>query len=157
MFPGDLLESTYPDSDNPEIILGRSEVERRRRCIDLLEKEFRDGEHHPLIFMVKGCLQNAPSRRPTTEQLVTELEGMRADIEGPCGVVARADAARQVVMMKEILGRDSKLKEKINELTAKDVEIQRLQLAQVNFTNLIANCVIILNFDGHLNSFVASH
>ena len=134
MFPGDLLESTYPDPYNPEIILGCSEVERRKKCIDLLEKEFRDGEHHPLIFMVKECLQNAPSRRPTAEKLVTELEGIRTDIEGPCGDVARADAVRQVVMIKEILGRDSKIREKISKLAAKDKEIQRLQVVQVIFS-----------------------
>ena len=75
--------------------------------LNLLEKELRDGEYHPLTLTVKRCLQNAASRRPTTEELVTELQGVRADIEGPCGAVARADAVIQVVMMKEILGKDS--------------------------------------------------
>ena len=131
MFPGDLLESTYPDPNNQDVVLGRTEVERRKRYIDLLEKELRDGEHHPLMLMVKWCLQNAPLRRPTADELVTELQGMRADIEGLCGAVARADAVRQVVMMKEILGRDSDVREKARELAAKDKEIQRLQLTQV--------------------------
>ena len=53
MFPGDLLESTYPDSDNQEIVLARSEVERRKQYINLLEKELRDGENHPLTLLVK--------------------------------------------------------------------------------------------------------
>ena len=52
MFPRDLLESTYTDPNNLEVILGRSEVDRRREYIDLLEKEFRDGEHHPLTQLV---------------------------------------------------------------------------------------------------------
>ena len=140
MFPGDLLESTYPDPDNPEVVLGRSEVERRREYIDELEKELRDGEHHPLTQLIKQCLQNAPLRRPTTEQLVTELQGMRADIEGPCGTVARIDAIRQVVTMREILGRESDVREKTNELTTKDREILQLQQARVrsrtNFSTL---------------------
>lgn len=131
MFPGDLLESTYPDSDNQEIVLARSEVERRKQYINLLEKELRDGENHPLTLLVKWCLQNAPSRRPATEELVTELQGVRAEIEGPCGAVARADAVRKAVMMKEILGKDSGVREKIRELAVKDEEIQRLQLVQV--------------------------
>ena len=137
MFPGDLLESTYPDPDNQEIVLARSEVERRKRYINLLEKELRDGENHPLTLIVKRCLQNAPSRRPTTEELVTDLQGIRADIEGPCGAITRADAVRQVVMMKEILGKDSGVREKVRELAAKDEEIQRLRLAQVEFIHQI--------------------
>ena len=132
MFPGDLLESTYPDLNNPDIVLGRSEVERRREYIEQLEKHLCDGEHHPLTQMVKQCLQNASSRRPTAEQLVTELQGVRASIEGPCGLaVARADAVRQVIMTKEILGREAEVREKTNDLTAKDVEIQQLQQTQV--------------------------
>ena len=131
MFPGDLLESTYPDPDNQEVVLARSELERRKRYVNLLEKELRDGENHPLMLLVKRCLQNAPSRRPTSEELVTELQGMREDIEGPCGAIARADAVRQVVMMKEILGKDSGVREMVRELAAKDDEIQRLRLTQV--------------------------
>ena len=121
--------------------MGRSEVERRREYIEQLEKQLCDGEHHPLTQMVKQCLQNDPSRRPITEQLVTELQGMRANIEGPCGTVARADAVRQVVMMKEILGREAEVREKTNDLTAKDEEIQQLQQAHVRGSNV---CVLIM-------------
>ena len=131
MYPGDLLESTYPDPDNPEVVLGRSEVERRIVYIDQLEKELRDGERHPLIRLTKQCLQNAPSRRPTTEQLVTELQGMREDIEGPCGAVARIDAVRQVVTMREILGRENDIREKTQELMTRDEEIIQLRQARV--------------------------
>ena len=131
MYPGDLLESTYPDPNNPEVVLGRSEVERRKEYTDQLEKELRDGKQHPLTRLIKQCLQNAPSRRPTTEQLVTALQEMREEIEGPCGAVARIDAVRQVVTMKEILGRENDVREKINELTTKDQEILQLQQARV--------------------------
>ena len=120
--------------------MGRSEVERRRKYIEQLEKKLHDDEHHPLTQMVKQCLQNAPSRRPTAEQLVTELQEVRASIEGPCGsAVARADAVRQVIMTKEILGREAEVREKTSDLTAKDVEIQQLQQAQVRGSNV---CVL---------------
>lgn len=126
-----MLESTYPDPDNPDSVLGRTEVERRKTYIDLLQNDVFGVVNHPLMLLVKQCLQNAPSRRPTTEELVTELHGMKADIEGPCGAVARADAVRQVVMMREIIKRDSAVELKMRELETKDEEIQRLQLAQV--------------------------
>ena len=128
MFPGDLLESTYPDPDDPEKVKGRSEVERRRQYIEQLEREFRDGENHPLPQMVKQCLRNDPSRRPTTEQLVNILQGLRVSVEGPYGSLARIDAVKQVVMMKEILAKETEVNVA---LEAKDSEIQQLQLAKV--------------------------
>lgn len=33
VFPGNLLESTYTDPNNPDVVLGRSEIERRRQYI----------------------------------------------------------------------------------------------------------------------------
>ena len=121
LFPSDLLESTYTESDNSEVVLARSEVERRREYIELLEKEFNDGEHHPLTQMIKQCLQNAPSRRPTTEQLVTELKELKADIEGPYEELAKLDAVRQVATMKLF-----KRREMINSNELK-AEIQHLK------------------------------
>ena len=53
---------------------------------------------------------------------------MRADIEGPCGAVARADAVRQVVMMKAFTESQSVMREQTNELTAKNEEIQQLYI-----------------------------
>ena len=85
------------------------------------------GGQHPCVLMTKQCLHNSPSRRPTTEQLVATLEGMRAGIEGPCGAVARADAMRQVVMMKVFREKDVEVREKLNQLATQDTEIQHLQ------------------------------
>ena len=127
VFPGKLLESTYPDPRNPDQILGRSEVERRREWIDLLEKEFRDGEQHPLTQMVKQCLQNEPARRPTTEQLLASLKEVRDTIEGPYGNVSKLDAVRQVTMTKELVGRDIQMRRVTSELALRTGEVQQLR------------------------------
>ena len=139
MFPGDLLESTYPDPNNPEEVVGRSEVERRKEYVKQLEKELYDGENHPLTRMVKRCLHNVPSRRPTTEQLVTELEEVRASIEGPCGAIERADAVRRVVMMKEVLRKEAEVREKTEQLTAKDEQIRLAQVTNSYCTFILGN------------------
>ena len=34
--------------------------------------------------VVKQCLENIPEERPTAEQLVRVLEGLKGDIEGTC-------------------------------------------------------------------------
>ena len=66
--------------------------------------------------MIKQCLDNVPQERPTTERLVTVLEGMREDVEGPCGKLATVDAVRQVMTVRAL---KEKSVEKVNELTAR--------------------------------------
>ena len=75
--------------------------------------------------MIKDCLRNAPAQRPTAEQLVRALEGMKGAIEGGYGELATVDAVRQVRTMKALKSRSG---DKINEQTAKDEQIQQLQL-----------------------------
>ena len=137
IFPGDLSEATYPDPNNPETVIGRSEVERREEYIDQLERELCGGAHHPLTQMVKQCLWNSPERRPTTEQLVADLQRVRGDIEGAYGEFAKLDAVRQVVIMKTLNGREAEIREKANEVLAKEEEIHHLQvqliLSYVNY------------------------
>ena len=125
VFPGDLLEPNYPDPNNPRQLLARSEVDRRGTYFERLEVELNKwNAGYPLVGVVKQCLENIPEERPTAEQLVRVLEGLKGDIEGPCGKLATADAARQVMMA---LALKRKGKEKIDELTAKEEEIQQLQ------------------------------
>ena len=127
IFPGKLLEPTYPDPNYQESLLARSEVERRHVYIDQLDRKLPDYGHHPFIQLVKRCLKNAASQRPTAEDVLRSLEEMKPVIEGPCGEVARADAVRQVVMMRAILGRETEVRRKTDELAAKDEEIHQLQ------------------------------
>ena len=77
--------------------------------------------------MVKQCLQNSPSRRPTTEQLVTDLHRVKNDIEGAYGELTKLDAVRQVVIMKTLKGREAEVREKANEVLVKEEEIHHLQ------------------------------
>ena len=84
-------------------------------------------QHQPLIQLIKDCLHNTPSRRPSTEQLLQALEEVKATIEGPYGEIAKLDAVRQVAMMRALRGKEEDVREKKDELAAKDGEIQQLQ------------------------------
>jgi hypothetical protein len=88
--------------------------------------------------MIKDCLRNAPAQRPTAEQLVTALEGMKGAIEGGYGELATVDAVRQVRTVKALKSRSE---DKVNELAAKDEQIQQLQLqlaVRIDNNNIIA-------------------
>ena len=124
MFPGDLLEHTYPDPNNPRQLVGHSEVDRRGIYFEHLEIELRRSVGYPLVDLLKQCLENIPKERPTAEQLVRVFEGLKDDIEGSCGELTTMDAARQV---KTALVLKKKSKVKVDELTAKEEEIQQLQ------------------------------
>ena len=52
---------------------------------------------------------------------------MKATIEGPYGEIAKLDAVRQVAMMRALRGKEEDVREKKDELAAKDGEIQQLQ------------------------------
>ena len=124
VFPGDLLEHTYPDPNNPRQLLARSEVDRRGTYFEYLETELhKRGAGYPLVGVVKQCLENIPEERPTAEQLVRVLEGLKGDIEGTCGELMIVDAMRQVKTAMAL----KKSREKVDELTAKEEEIQQLQ------------------------------
>lgn len=127
MFPGDLLEPNYADPINANKLVHRSEVERREKYFEQLEREIVKGGQHPLAQLSKDCLNNNPSQRPTAEQLVTALEDMEEEVEGPYGEFSRLDAVRQVATMKALLERDIEVREKANELTARREKIKRLQ------------------------------
>ena len=130
VFPGDLLEPTYTDPEHQGRLLARSEEERRGQYIEQLDYQLprSQNEQHPFVQLVKRCLKNEPSDRPTAQEMITALEDMKADIDGPYGEVARADAVRQVVMMRTLKRRETEVREKTDESAAKDEEIHCLQL-----------------------------
>ena len=115
MFPGDLLEHTYPDPNNPRQLLARSEVNRRETYFEHLERVLhRSSAGYPLVGVVKQCLENIPEERPTAEQMVRVLVGLKGDIEGTCGELMIVDAVRPVKTTMAL----KKSKEKVDELTA---------------------------------------
>ena len=127
IFPGKLLEPTYPDPENQDNLLARSEVERRQVYIDQLDRKLPEYGHHPFVQLLKQCLKNTASQRPTAEDVLRSLEEMKPVVDGPCEEVAKIDAVRQVAMMRAILGRETEVRRKTDESAAKDEEIQHLQ------------------------------
>ena len=110
IFPGNLLAPAYPDCDNPEHILGRSEVERREEYIRLLEEQI--GRPHPaLVQLVKECLYNVPERRPATDEVLNRLQRLKVEVEGVYGgSLIKLDMGR-VLLAKELKMKDKKIEE----------------------------------------------
>lgn len=134
MFPGDLLEHTFPNPEDPNRLIGRSEVERRAVYFQQLEESLHR-KYHSLIQLIRSCLSNTPSRRPTAEQLCSVLEEMKAVIEGPYEEFSKLDAMRQVATTKALEKKKSKMKKMKDALATKDEDIEWL-LHQLNTTQV---------------------
>ena len=100
VFPGTLLPHNYEDPRNQDCLLARSEVERRRDYIQSLHDHL--GEEHPLLQLVCQCLHNTPARRPSAEELLHQLEAVRAQIEGPYGSQLKKMNVAKIGIMKAV-------------------------------------------------------
>ena len=85
-------------------MLSRSEVERREQQFQYLQTQvgLPNGMKNPAVSMILQCLDNNLSQRPTAQQLITMLEKIRVDTEGPHGDIVRMDAIRHVVTMRKL-------------------------------------------------------
>ena len=117
MFPGTLLPHNYEDPRNPDCLLARSEVERRRDYIQPLHGQL--GEEHPLVQLVHQCLRNTPARRPSAEELLHQLEAVRAQIEGPYGQIVNVNLDMKKVRV---------LREKDTEIRGLQQQMQQLEV-----------------------------
>lgn len=85
------------------------------------------GQDHQLIPLITSCLQNDPSDRPTSEDVLASLQKMKDGVEGPYGDIMRVDAVQQVAMMRAIRERDRNVRENTAESAEKDAHIHHLQ------------------------------
>ena len=69
-----------------------------------------------LVELVKQCLHNAPEDRPSTEEVLAVLQGLRAEVEGEYGISFRLD------IEKLRLAKEGKMKDRrLEELTQQQV------------------------------------
>ena len=96
-------------------MIKRSEVERRDKHFQSLQTHvgLPNGMKNPAVSIIIQCLDNDWSKRPTAQQLVTVLEEIRSENEGPHGDIVRMDAVRHVVTMKKLQKMDTEFKVRI--------------------------------------------
>ena len=72
-WPIPLMEMFCPDPDHPGRLIAVTEVDRRSDYLD------RMGKGHPLTALATRCFQNDPRLRPTTSEIVQEVEDANAN------------------------------------------------------------------------------
>ena len=109
------MPSTYADPSNQVTIKARSEVERRQKYIGLMERKL-SSEHSGLADLIRQCLHDNPSQRPSTEELLTRLQELKGTLD-QYGAPFRLDMEKVQLAM---------------ELKEKDRKMQKLMHRQVN-------------------------
>ncbi len=64
---------TYVDSNNPGVVVARTESQRRARYIQKLLGML-VGTSEAVVHLIQQCLENDPSQRPSTQQIVHQLQ-----------------------------------------------------------------------------------
>ena len=85
-------------------------MERRKKYIDIFEAQI--GVHHSkLVLLVKQCLNNIPEKRLNADELLTQLQEMKVEIEGAYSVnPVKLDLIR-VRLAKKMKEKDQRIEE----------------------------------------------
>ena len=119
--------ATYLNEQN--ITMGRSELERRSEYVEEIEAQL--GANHPLIELIKVCLDNVPNRRPTAESAIEYLEKAKTNIDEEDYDVNKLSLIQTLHHNSvQILSKDKQIKEQRqqNKQHKEEIEVLRSQI-----------------------------
>jgi len=121
---------TYMDPDNPGMILGRSEVQRRARFIGELKERL--GGEHRLVHLITQCLQNDPRRRPSAREALHQLDEMKPKIEDP---YERVNKLEMIQTLGKMTAQIHQLEETAMHAIEAQTQVKQLQVRQSRKTS----------------------
>ena len=72
-FPGEAVRVNPRNPNNPNDLVGVTEFDRHEEYINLI------GNEHPLMTLIRQCLSNSPSHRPTSSEVHQRVSVVAAD------------------------------------------------------------------------------
>ena len=90
----------------------RSEAERRKKYFDQFENQL-GGKHQDLLLFIRRCLNNQPSLRPHSQDIVTELKSVKAGVEEKqsSSIVLQKMDISKALLTREMAEREKNMKE----------------------------------------------
>ena len=117
-FPKDLKPPNYHDPRTRRIV-GRSEIDRREHYIQSMQAAL--GETHPLVKLTLDCLEYLPDDRPSAMEVLRRLKEVGRTVPRNC-------TETKLELIQQIDGKDDLITRKEEEVRAKDVLIQQIQV-----------------------------
>ena len=119
VFPKDLLPPTYQDPLS-NTVKARTELERRERYISMLQAKF--DKLHPLVVLIKSCLEYKPEKRPTARQALERLGEMRAAVRNPYSGLNRLQLEKSLAEKEAEVEQIPQLRAQLEEVTVSVAE-----------------------------------
>ena len=91
---------TYVDSNNPELILGHSEIQRRLQYIEKFSRLVGGVAQ----YLVVQCLQNDPTQRPSAKQVLHQLQHGWFLVDDALEQMAKVELMVQAELLEVNLG-----------------------------------------------------
>ena len=114
-FPGEAVHVNPRSPNNPNDLVGVTEFDRREEYINLI------GNEHPLMTLIRHCLSNSPSHRPTSSEVHQRVSAVAAD--HPPSFTNRVEMMERIKALGE--EKETMRFEKDNAITEKDAAIMK--------------------------------
>ena len=94
------ITQTFPEAESPTAVDGKgkvvalTEVQRRSAYFQTLEGEL--GRDHSFERLINNCLENNPEMRPSSRQVLQQLEELKAHIPDPYGDLNRLEMMQRL-------------------------------------------------------------
>ena len=125
-WPIPLMEMFCPDPDHPGRLIAVTEVDRRADYLD------RMGKGHPLTALATRCFQNDPRLRPTTSEIVQEVEDANAN-----NPPLFSNTLEMLQRIKNLDGNVQNLEAQVTTLEARNTNLEaQVKNLEVGNTNL---------------------
>ena len=114
-FPGEAVRVNPNNPHDPNDVIGMTEFDRRQEYIKLNVI----GKEQPLMILIRQCLSNSPSHRPTSSEVHQRVSAVAAD--HPLSFTNRVEMMERIKTLSETMRN-----EKDNTIAEKELQIAEI-------------------------------
>ena len=107
-------DAFHHDPNDPDELVPVKEIDRRAAYLQTI------GTEHPLMALIRRCLSNAPTRRPTAAEILSQVDTVLSAMP--------TSSANRVELLKELMEHKSRADSQADLVTFQESQIKSLKL-----------------------------
>ena len=107
-------DAFHHDPNDPDELVPVKEIDRRAAYLQTI------GTEHPLMALIRRCLSNAPTRRPTAAEILSQVDTVLSAMS--------TSSANRVELLKELMEHKSRADSQADLVTFQESQIKSLKL-----------------------------